>query len=729
MSKLKLQVLLLFIVCISQKGTGQINNAKDNPDSSLTSASEKKKEKKEIEHISLLFRNDKAEQAYNKALLISKNLKDKESIVTINLFLSRYFYKKSLLDSSIHYAKKALKVNTISNDSIKNRKKGQIYEVLGASYTIKGLYNESKKWHLMGMNATEKYGEKEFYYSHLHNLAISYMMLEDYTTALQYFKQCLIYQDDEELTYLTYSNIGDIYGTLGQFDVSNDYLEKANVLLQKTGDTYMYAITLISIGSNYQKQGNLEKAISLYQDALVISNKNNYDYITLTANFNIGISLIETEEYKKATTSFLTVITDAKKLGILQEQMDSYEQLKEIALLKKDYKKSYTYLVQETQIKDSIIKSQKRKEIAQLEIQYKTLKKEKEITFLQAENAHKKLDIENQKKALDNIVLQQKIEQKENSNKILSFQNYTEKTLNENILLKKNQQIKDVQFKIQETETLRQKGYKNIILYSFLVILIPIIGLLIIYYQKLQAQSELNRKQEEISQQKISSLIKDQELKLIKATIEVKDKERERIAQELHDSIGGNLAAIKIQLNNAFAKVKKDELKIINTHIDDTYEQVRSISNNLIPEKFSKNLFSDVLEEYFNTIITSSNLTGSFTAYPRKKIDTLHENLQIEVFKIIQELLTNTIKHANASTIVLQLNLIDTILNILFEDNGIGFNVENSTDGIGFRNIKSRLKQLSGTLYIDSRMKRGTIMNIEIPNTTIFNEINSVTSH
>lgn len=666
------------------------------------------KENKLIESVYDLLSKNEDEKAYIKATKLSKSLKVNHSKVKINLFLSKYFYKKSLVDSSIYFAQRALKLNRIPNDSIKNRTNGLIYELLGANYIIKGLYLESKKCHLKGIEATQKYGEKEFYYSHLHNLAISYMMLEDNETALDIFKQCLEYKEDKILTSLTYSNIGDIYSILKDYKSSNYYLEKSKNIFQKTEDTYNYAATLLSLGTNHQKQRYYNEAVSFYNEALAISEKNGYDYIKLTSKFDLGVSLTELKKYDQATTQFLSVISDSEKLGILEEQMGSYEMLKQISLAQGKYKDSYIYLGKEVKIKDSITKLQKDKDIHELEIKYQTLQKEKEIKVLQAENSNRELDLKNQEEAILNLKLQQEIEKRDNENKILSFQNTSEKKRNEIILLKKDQEI-------QESKLARQKSIKNIILFSFLILLIPVIGLLIIYYQKLQTQNELSKKQEEISEQKITSLIKEQELKLIKASIKGKDKERERIALELHDCIGGNLAAIKLQLNNTILRGDKEIIKIINNQLDDTYEQVRDLSHNLIPKKFSKNNFCDVLEEYFNNLGRATKLNTSFFAYPRTEIDSLTEIVQIEIFKIIQELITNTIKHAKASVIDLQLNLLENELNVLFEDNGIGFNIKNKVTGLGFANITNRLKKVSGAFHIDSRINRGTVINIEVP--------------
>ena len=91
--------------------------------------------------------------------------------------------------------------------------------------------------------------------------------------------------------------------------------------------------------------------------------------------------------------------------------------------------------------------------------------------------------------------------------------------------------------------------------------------------------------------------------------------------------------------------------------------------------------------------------------------------MQLEIFKIIQELITNTIKHAQADTVELHLNLAkNNTLNVIFEDNGVGFDAEQQPYGLGLSNIQSRLEKIFGTLIIDTRKGRGTIFNIEIAN-------------
>src|SRR5690606_5399246 len=98
------------------------------------------------------------------------------------------------------------------------------------------------------------------------------------------------------------------------------------------------------------------------------------------------------------------------------------------------------------------------------------------------------------------------------------------------------------------------------------------------------------------------------------------------------------------------------------------------------------------------------------------KANNMHENYQVEIYKIIQELTTNTLKHAKATLIDVEINIIENELKMLFEDNGIGFNKDKKTSkGIGLSNIYERIKELKGELFIDSKINRGTIIIIDIP--------------
>lgn len=665
------------------------------------------REEKAIADLYALYNKGDDKKAYLKAHSILKTTKNNRSTACADLLLAYYFNKKAVIDSSIYYTQQALKFNTVVNDSLKNRLYALGYNLLAINYKKRGLLGESKKWHLKGIEVSQKYHEKNLFYTHTHGLALVYSELGDYKNALKLFKQCLDYKEDPEIIYGSYINIGDIYAAQKEYELSNQYLNKANALCQQQNNNNCKAIIAISLAANFEAQHKKTEALRLYNEAIKIADANEYNQIALMARLNTGNMLLESKKYDQAKVIYLSGLDNALKLGLLHDQTVIYKALKEIAIAQEDYKNAYHYTNQYYKIQDSITHLQNQKEINELDVKYKTSQKEKEIEALQFENATRKLILENQNEAIRNMRLQEEISNKINENKILFFRGSSEKKRSEISLLKKDQQLKALEID-------QQKKTRWFTIVAFLVLLIPITGLLFQYYKRLKAQRLLNSKQAEISSQKISGILKDQELKLIKASISGQDKERERISQELHDSIGGNLAAIKLQLNH-LASTSFSNIENINLQLDETYQQVRSLSHTLLPKKFSQNKFCEVLESYLNNISAASALKISFLAYPKKAINEMSEGIQIEIFKIIQELLTNTIKHAKASQIEIQLNLVEGDLNVLFEDNGVGFNTGNYTPGIGYINLEARIKKLSGSLLIDSKLKRGTIVNIEIP--------------
>ncbi|AXT58400.1 histidine kinase [Aquimarina sp. AD1] len=669
---------------------------------------------------------DRRKESYliAKEQLHKKAVKSDRFKADLSLIISSYFRSISQIDSVKYYGQKILELNNFKNDTLKNNIYGLAYFTLGQANSFIGLNEKSKKWYFKGINISQQHNDERIYYVNSFGLANVYIATSEYDLALEILEKCQEYKKNPEMVFGSIVNIANIYGYKEEFDKAIEYFEKAREICIKANRTSCIGTISINMGITYKKIGALDKSLVSFDKALEIAKANNFERMQIIGSVEKGRLLNELKRYQEAEDITLSALDIATKIGFLNEQEKIYFRLKEIAVSKNDYKKALSYYEHYDQISDSARTLDKDKEINELEVKYKTLQKEKEIRFLQIENTNKQLELANQQEAISNLKLVQEIEnkeyeilRKENENKLLTFQNTTEKALKDNIILKKNQELKDAQLKIQQDETAKQKVFKNIILYSFLILLVPVIGLLVTYYQKIKVQSELNQKQKEINETKISSLLKDQELKVIKASVEGQDKERKRIAQELHDSIGGNLAAIKLQLNNSDQK-NQSTLKAVNTQIDDTYELVRDLSHNLIPKKFSKNNFSDVLEEYFSNIGGASKLKTGFSVYPRRRVDLLEETLQVETFKIIQELVTNSIKHAKASSIALQINLLDNELNILFEDDGVGFDVNKNTEGIGFRNIRSRLDKIDGTIDIDSRIKRGTIINIAITSLT-----------
>lgn len=672
-------------------------------------------ESKKIDSIYSLLNSGNSNQAFINANKISSHLKNNRAKANLNLFFGYYYNGLANVDSSTYFTKKALKYSEVKNDSLTARLTILAYNLFALNTKIKGLYHESKKWHLLGIKLSEKHNETNLYYTHIHGLASSYMGLNQDEKALDMFKACLQQSNqDEDLKLGAYINLGRIYSSLDKFEQSNKYLLEAKAMCTTHVKQNALANIMLNLGDNLLSKGNKNEALNIYYDVKDICIKNNYNELYLVTLEKLGTLLINEGELDLATVVFLESLTKSMSLNLLRPQMNSYRMLETIAYREKNYKNAYFNNKNYFTIKDSIEKLQKEKEINQLEIKYQSLEKEKAIKLLRVENINKGLKIRNKDVTIEKYKLQKNIIEKENENTILTLQNKAEKRKGEISILKEQERIK-------EQEIDRQKLIQIIAFITFAILLIPIIGLLINYYQKVQVQSLLLKKEKEISTQKITSLIKDQKLKLIKASIKGQNQERRNIAQEMHDNIGGNLAAIKLQ----FSQFNNDQekMELIHQQLDATYEQVRDLSHNLIPKKIIETNFVFLIREHMRSVEEACNMKVDLAFFPEEELSSLHKELQNHLFSICQELTTNTIKHASAKKIDLQIDLSNESLFFIYEDDGNGFNTQTIDTGIGLSNIKNRVKATDGTLNIDSHPNRGTIINIIIPNRDKLNEV------
>lgn len=224
------------------------------------------------------------------------------------------------------------------------------------------------------------------------------------------------------------------------------------------------------------------------------------------------------------------------------------------------------------------------------------------------------------------------------------------------------------------------------------------------------------RKNKKINKQKIEDIKQKEELSLTKAILDGEERERERIARDLHDGLGGMLAGVKINFStwsSTHLHPEKDQefYKILG-QLDNSVSELRHVARNLMPESLLnfglETAIHDLCEFY-----SRKNLEIDFQAIDISK--TLPLNIQLNIYRIVQELLANAIKHAEASSILLQCSQSGKNFLITIEDNGKGFdkNIENTTKSMGLRNLKNRVNYLKGTMEIHSD-DQGTAINIEL---------------
>ena len=590
--------------------------------------------------------------------LVKPLLKDKRRKIIGFHYLGRYYTDKEIPDSTIYYGNKIYEASVRKTDSFSYSMLSVAYNVLAIGYGFKGLTGIRGEYHLKGLDLYEKgLVDENISVHHIRGLADYYLDIGEYEKAIPLYEKSIEVDINNNTVYFAYNNLGQIYIKLKQYDKALFYLEKAN----KAPDGHKaLGYSFESISACYLNMEKYDEAIAHGQLAEKVFGDKDLKFILLS-DITIAKSFHKKKMYVKSIMIYENLLKKVKSLGFIDIEIDVLENLSNSLRKQEKYRDADSYTLEKYKLKDSLVTIQKDRKNKELEIKFQILQKEKEIE-----------------------------------------------------LLKKDQQLK-------QNQLTSEKDNKQLMFIAFLVILIPIMILLFVYRQKLLAKNSLAKKQEEINGEKINSLIKEQELKLIRASLEIQNTERKRIAQDLHDSIGGNLAAIKLRLDKD--QIEGEEFNLIREQIDDTYHLIRKISHNLMPDKFYYNKFTDLIGAYLNNIGKINNLTISFNAFPKEKINKIDEQINVEIFRIIQELLTNALKHAKATKITVQMDLLPDKIYIIFEDNGIGFKSENVVEGIGLLNVKNRLKKINGKINVDSVLDRGTILNIEIDKNILISKI------
>ncbi|MEO5775269.1 MAG: sensor histidine kinase [Flavobacterium sp.] len=289
-----------------------------------------------------------------------------------------------------------------------------------------------------------------------------------------------------------------------------------------------------------------------------------------------------------------------------------------------------------------------------------------------------------------------------------------------------NQQVKairDIDVKYQTKE------HKSEILWlqsamkkggAVIVVLLVVLVLFILGYKNLNKKKKIAEQEKQIETQKLENVLKEQELHEIDILLEGQEKERIKLANDLHDNLGSLLATLKLNFQN----LKKQDTKYDDADnlfnktdelIEEAYQKVRTIAHT----KNAGVIANQGLLPAVRNIAKKMNIPGKLAVevIPFGLEERIENTLEVAIFRMIQEILTNAIKHANATEISIHLTQHDDSLNIIVEDNGSGFNPKkiDKKEGMGLNNIEKKVEQMGGVFTIDSTEKRGTSILIDIP--------------
>ncbi|RDI06985.1 sensor histidine kinase [Flavobacterium sp. AG291] len=471
------------------------------------------------------------------------------------------------------------------------------------------------------------------------------------------------------------------------------YLDEYIAHAHKTNDTVRLARSIKALGEIAYDNGKPKESLAYFKKALDLFQKANEREKASAVYFNIATIYNEQlHKYDSALYYLNKQLPEIKTYGVVDDLWYNYVDQAASYYYLKNHRKAIEYL----KLADNLPLNTSESKTSQYvnEFLYKNYDALGDYT-----NAYKYLHLS--KKYSDSINI---VEQNIAINDIHTKYQTKEKEL-ENTLLK------------SEVKT------SKILIYSIIILLIAIIAIAALIIKNSRRREKISKQEKLIEQQKFEKAMKEYELNSIDMILEGQDKERQRIANDLHDNLGSMLATLKLNFENLRLRKKElreEENKLYERTdelIEEAYQKVRRIAHAKNAGVFASEGLIPAIQKLAEKISIPGKI--QLQVIPFGFADRLENSLEIAIFRTVQELSTNIIKHSQATEATIHLTDHGDSINIMIEDNGVGFDSSkinlDDADGMGLANITKKINQLGGSVEIDSTPGKGTTIIIDIP--------------
>lgn len=515
------------------------------------------------------------------------------------------------------------------------------------------------------------------------------------------------------------SNISIIYKQQGNFKVSAEYMMKALHIYESKNDSVMQALVKGNLANLYLNMNKPSIAKKYLDESFKISKSKNIKSLLSTAYSSYTEYYLMMKKFDLALINALQSVAILEKLNRKSDLALIYNSIGQIYLEKKKYDLSMDYynksLSLRKELGDELGVASCYKNIGYAQVllkNYSDAEKNYKLALALFKKLNAKEYLNDCNKLLADLYEKQNMYDKaifymKEGKKIEDsvYNRDTEAKLNE-LNIQYETEKKENLLRIQSYELSRRNTYLAVAL--ALLIVSIFIAYLIISNQKIKSSIKIQK--EILRQQDIAT----------KAIIEAEERERKRIASDLHDGIGQMFSAVRMNLSSIsndidFIKTDKKELfeKTIDL-VDESCKEVRSISHNMMPNVLLRSGLTSAVRDFVSKIDNSILNVNLETSGLNERLDS---NIETVLYRVIQESVNNVIKHSGANQLDIQMNIDESEITVTIEDNGKGFDVSNkgNFEGIGLKNIITRVEFLKGTVEWDSTPGNGTLVAIHIP--------------
>jgi two-component system NarL family sensor kinase len=621
-------------------------------------------------------------QKADSLLKVLTSATDTQRVQVLNELCLEYAYSEP--DKGKQYVAEALALADQLNYSIG---KGRALNRLGIIYDVTGLYDSAiycYQWagvYYARANYTRGKGAA------INNLGMIYSLKGNYKRALaNHFIALKIFEsiNDEPAAASALNNIGNAYADIGKYRLAFLYYKRAAVINLKYNNEDALASNYSNIASSFREFGRADSAIIYLRKSEAIQLATNNQYGLGILYGTLGNFFSDMSKNKQALYYLL------KSLKIRNELNDEGGK----ASIMLNISGVYRTLGNNTLAEKYALQAH---EVALAMNSYRMLRKTTVLLFYVYSDLHQ---YEKAAQYVDLALEARDSALNEESNRQIAEIETRYETEKQSLELEKTSLALD-----NATLEIGQKR-STIIALGITCLLIVMLGFGL--YNRNRHRQQRAMDAERLSQQELRN----------KAIIEAEEKERVRIARELHDGIGQQLSATKMNLaafEDRMASEDKQTFHYLIELVDDAVKEVRTISHNMVPNALLRSGLVSAVRDFVARLSHTDRLKIDLQVVGLDtRLDTAIETV---LYRVIQECVSNIVKHADASHVTIQLIKHATHLNLLIEDNGKGFDTRNidNFEGIGLKNIISRVHYLNGTVDFDSSPGRGTTINVDVP--------------
>jgi len=631
---------------------------------------------------------DLALEFCNELYNLSDSLKIQTGVIDALLEKSRIYIGKGKMDSAMIFCEKSIQMSNVLKEAGRVAKG---YFILGIILYPQGPLPAREKF----KQSLEKYRivqDSSGMANALNAIGVTLFEQAKYDSAVILYLELIQLcekKDYEDIRGKAYLNLGMVYYDLNDHEKAKICLIKSLEINEKLNN-YMYISNAYNnLGNLYILEDDLDSAWVLYNKALEISAEINYPMGCGNAYNGLADIAERRGDYKKAFDFFTTarkyylfinfqqgLLITYKNLGMIQERRGNYKQaliVYDSALL---FARELGLLTREAEIYGNICDNYV--EMGDYQSAYENF-------LLLNELKDSIMTVEKQEVIVD---LEIKYEKEKDKAQILS-------------------QEKEI---VEKDLDLKKRTYqRNIYLFSGS-------GIVLIFIFLFSYYSQRTRKNRIIAEQRIIQLEEEKKLLAARSIVEGQEEERKRIAKELHDGLGVLLSSAKMHFTTIRDKSPESKPMIEKAAklLEQATGDVRRISHNMMPGLLTKYGLYEAVEDLFEQVDDMEELHAN--VYIEGEQARLKENTEIMLYRIIQEMVNNTLKHAEAKNIRLDIQIHADQLAFNYSDDGKGFDFDEKIDSksIGLTSIQSRVKFLGGELGIKTGPGKGVRYNFEI---------------